>query len=393
MFKHRPPLSHGPKGPRGGAFGCIHPSYVFSSSSSCGGDASLNGVGNIYKHGNNSIQYRVASLEGLAVIIAHLDKYPLITQKKPDYLLFKEAFNFISSKKHLSIEGIQSLLAAPSWTPPSFILSFDPILFSLSLDPVLAPSLLLYLSSKEKEGGVHVKRERKKWKKDKEGGGGVQEGGADITAASQLRRIKASINKGLSDILKADFPNTIPVPRPLIVDEEIKDPNWLAGFVSGEGCFMVVIAKSKSTRCGFHPRLSLTVRKHERDAQLMKNIAPTPRGGWGCSAGGYLNCGRYIEPTGYKHGVLCITKFSDISDKIIPLFNKYPIQGVKALDFSDFCKVAIIKKNQGHLKQVGLEEIRKIKAGMNRGRSNSRPSLQTSSLKIIQVVPGVSRKP
>jgi hypothetical protein len=30
----------------------------------------------------------------------------------------------------------------------------------------------------------------------------------------------------------------------------------------------------------------------------------------------------------------------DIVEKIIPLFQYYPIQGVKAKDFEDFCKVA-----------------------------------------------------
>jgi len=33
------------------------------------------------------------------------------------------------------------------------------------------------------------------------------------------------MNKGLSDELKASFPDTIPVPRPLIRNQEIQDPN------------------------------------------------------------------------------------------------------------------------------------------------------------------------
>jgi hypothetical protein len=37
--------------------------------------------------------------------------------------------------------------------------------------------------------------------------------------------IRASINNGLSLALKAAFPNTIPAPRPLILDKVIKDPN------------------------------------------------------------------------------------------------------------------------------------------------------------------------
>ena len=63
-----------------------------------------------------------------------------------------------------------------------------------------------------------------------------------------------------------------------------------------------------------------------------------------------------------------VTKFHDITEKIIPLFQKYPIHGVKALDFADFCKVAKLMKDQKHLTKQGLEQIKKIKAGMNTGR-------------------------
>lgn len=54
----------------------------------------FNGVGNITKQGKDSIQYRVSSLKDLAVIIDHFDNYPLITQKRADYELLKQAFNF-----------------------------------------------------------------------------------------------------------------------------------------------------------------------------------------------------------------------------------------------------------------------------------------------------------
>ena len=46
----------------------------------------------------------------------------------------------------------------------------------------------------------------------------------------------------------------------------------------------------------------------------------------------------------------------------------FPIQGVKCLDYLDWCKVAELMKYKAHLTQEGLDQIRKIKAGMNRGR-------------------------
>ena len=71
----------------------------------------------------------------------------------------------------------------------------------------------------------------------------------------------------------------------------------------------------------------------------------------------------------YREAIyLRVTKFEDLVNKIIPLFQKYPIRGVKALDFSDFCRAVSLMKDKKHLTVEGLEQIRKIKAGMNRGR-------------------------
>jgi hypothetical protein len=44
----------------------------------------------------------------------------------------------------------------------------------------------------------------------------------------KILAIKASMNRCLpSEELKAAFPNTIPAARPLVVNQEIKDPHWL----------------------------------------------------------------------------------------------------------------------------------------------------------------------
>jgi len=67
-------------------------------------------------------------------------------------------------------------------------------------------------------------------------------------------------------------------------------------------------------------------------------------------------------------GEFILTKLSDIIDKLIPFLDKYPLQGVKVLDYADFKQAAAILKSKGHLTEEGLEQIRRIKEGMNRGR-------------------------
>jgi hypothetical protein len=40
------------------------------------------------------------------------------------------------------------------------------------------------------------------------------------------------MNLGLSDMLKSEFKNYIPIERPVINTKIIADPYWIAGFVS-----------------------------------------------------------------------------------------------------------------------------------------------------------------
>jgi hypothetical protein len=68
------------------------------------------GVGKLYKHGKNSTQYRISYLKNIYVIINHLDKYPLITKKWANYLLFKEAVKLIKNKEHLTLNGLQKIV-------------------------------------------------------------------------------------------------------------------------------------------------------------------------------------------------------------------------------------------------------------------------------------------
>jgi hypothetical protein len=60
----------------------------------------------------NSISFSVQSVKDLNnVIIPHFDKYPLLTQKRADFLLFKLAVELISRKEHLTIEGLRKIVA------------------------------------------------------------------------------------------------------------------------------------------------------------------------------------------------------------------------------------------------------------------------------------------
>ena len=53
--------------------------------------------------------------------MAHFDKYPLITQKQADDLLFKQALNITSAKEDLTTEGLRKIIeirASMNWGLP-----------------------------------------------------------------------------------------------------------------------------------------------------------------------------------------------------------------------------------------------------------------------------------
>ena len=68
-------------------------------------------VGGITKQQEDSIQYIISSIKDLEVIINYFDNFPLITQKYSDYQLFKQAFELIKNKEHLTLDGIQKFVA------------------------------------------------------------------------------------------------------------------------------------------------------------------------------------------------------------------------------------------------------------------------------------------
>lgn len=258
------------------------------------------GVGKIYKHSENASEYRVSSLKNLRIIIDHFDKYPLITQKFADYLLFKQSVNLIENKAHLTTEGLLKLVS-----------------------------------------------------------------------------LKASLNWGLSEKFKETFPNVVPTVRPTVkftpprlplastksvqaqgVDggryaTEILDVNWFVGFVEGEGCFMVSVQEAKC-KTRYDISLRFTVTQHNRDLDLLNGLI------------NYLGCGRcYLSR---NEATFIVSKFGEISNKIIPLFNEHSLLGTKRKDYLDFLKVAELILSKDHLTKEGVEKIKLIKNNMNSNR-------------------------
>jgi len=183
--------------------------------------------------------------------------------------------------------------------------------------------------------------------------------------------LKYNLNKGLPNELKEAFPNIVSVNRPEYKFKGILNPFWISGFISGDSTFCVSIEKSNN-KLGKRVRLIFGTCLHIRDKEILIGIA------------NYFN--NLFKPTNpllitdmsrqqkyiyntETSSLFQIKNYSNIKKKIIPFFNKYPILGVKSLDFADFKIVANLMKNKEHLTAEGLSKIIKIVNGMNLHRN------------------------
>jgi hypothetical protein len=73
--------------------------------------AYFGGIGTVRKGRGDCWEFRVCSLNQiLTKIIPHFDKYPLITKKHADYLLFKKIVTIIQRGEHLTATGLQAII-------------------------------------------------------------------------------------------------------------------------------------------------------------------------------------------------------------------------------------------------------------------------------------------
>jgi LAGLIDADG endonuclease len=182
--------------------------------------------------------------------------------------------------------------------------------------------------------------------------------------------LKTNLNLGLPHNLIEAFPKMVSITKPDYIFKGIPDPFWISGFTSGDGSFNLKIGSSATTSIGVRVQLRFAIGLHIRELDVIKGLAA------------YFNLlypltSKSIEVSNVKYKNITttskvvnfqVTKFSDIVNIIIPFFDKYPIQGQKALDFEDFKKVVEIMKINDHLTVKGFEKILKIKEGMNLNR-------------------------
>nr|QCW06912.1 hypothetical protein [Drechslerella brochopaga] len=254
-------------------------------------------AGSITSQSKNSIQYRVTFWADLQnFIIPHFLKYPLLTQKKADFILFKQVLDIINNKDHLSLEGLQKIVnlkaslnkglseelkrAYPNTIPTERPQIFDQKIF----DPYWLAGFtsgegcfgLNFFKSTTKLGEtVRLKFYISQHNRDeancminfiwmnKPNKLTVQQ-----SELENFKAIKVSLNKGLFSDLETTFSILTLIKIPLINNPY---PNWLGKFISRDGYLLENTRNSEK----YHWKTSyirLILSQHCRDKFFLKNF-------------------------------------------------------------------------------------------------------------------------
>ena len=136
-------------------------------------------------------------------------------------------------------------------------------------------------------------------------------------------------------------------------------PQYIAGFVDGEGCFCVVISKHKTLKSHREVRCIFEIEVREDDRPILEAIRKTI----GCGSIYHLTYARYAKWR--AHAKLKVSTIGDIVGKVIPFFDRNPLQAKKRKSFAIFKRIAHMVMCKEHLTPRGLETIERLRSQMN----------------------------
>ena len=129
--------------------------------------------------------------------------------------------------------------------------------------------------------------------------------------------------------------------------------SYITGFADGEGSFLVSFSRRPTLRIGIEVRPSFSISQHERSKGILKKL----QNFFGC---GSMRFDSHDETYKYE-----VRSLDDLLVKIIPHFERYPLQTLKRIDFEKFKVICDLMKQEKHRTRNGLEEIMNVAYTMN----------------------------
>lgn len=128
-------------------------------------------------------------------------------------------------------------------------------------------------------------------------------------------------------------------------------PDWVVGFVDGEGCFYVGFYAHPEMTAGYQVLPEFRVVQHYRDIKILYALKR------------FFKCG-VVRKNHEDRYEFRVRKIDDLI-KIVNFFEKHPLKTSKNVDFKKFAKIIRKMQKGEHLSFEGLKEIIKTSLEMN----------------------------
>lgn len=120
---------------------------------------------------------------------------------------------------------------------------------------------------------------------------------------------------------------------------------WITGFADAESSFVVCLSKSKTTKLGWSINLSFSIEVNSKDTFNLNKIKA------------FFGIGNIYVRGRNNQAIYTVKSIKDITNVIIPHFNKYSLLTKKQIDFEIFKQIVALMNEIEHLTSQGLQKI------------------------------------
>jgi hypothetical protein len=147
---------------------------------------------------------------------------------------------------------------------------------------------------------------------------------------------------------------------------------WVIGFVDGEGCFSIGFLRqpNRESRRGYKTGIQVTPRFVVTQGASSIRALEALQEFFGC---GRMSLNRRHDNHKEHLCQYIVAGRSDLAERIIPFFRRYPLRTAKQADFEKFATCVELMERGRHVTSAGILEIIRIAETMNRRKP--RPEL------------------
>ncbi len=152
--------------------------------------------------------------------------------------------------------------------------------------------------------------------------------------------------------------------------ERLLSPEWICGFVDGEGCFSIGLVRQadregrKGYRTGYQVVPDFSVVQGAKSAQVLWDLKAYFK------VGNVYRNGRHDN---HREDLFrySVRRIAELSEVVIPFFEMYSLRTAKRFDFEKFARCLELMRARRHIEHGGLADLLEIAQTMNRQLSRT----------------------